>query len=118
MKGICILGRWHKRKRILWKKGCRRKRRSFYPFFYKAILQNPVYLIADSAAWDYFTKAGTELSSPKEKFDGCHGMMVYNRTRQEKGKKTEFLPMQEWIAAVGSHTGMIPGSIWISVQKL
>lgn len=90
---------------------------AFTRFSIKAILQNPVYLMADSAAWDYFTKAGTELSSPKEKFDGCHGMMVYNRTRQEKGKKTEFLPMQEWIAAVGSHTGMIPGSIWISVQE-
>ena len=25
--------------------------------------------------------------------------------------------MQEWIAAVGSHTGMIPGSTWISVQE-
>ncbi len=87
-------------------------------FSIKAILQNPVYLIADKQAFKYFDNMGVELFSNIEKFDGYHGIMAYNRTLQQKGKSTVYLSMNEWIVAVGEHKGIIPSNIWIEVQNI
>lgn len=91
--------------------------RAFSRFSIRGILQNPVYLAADQEAYEYFWKAGSEVFGGRESFDGIHGMMVYNRTRQEKGKAAEFLPPEEWIVAVGRHPGLIPGRQWAAVQE-
>ena len=60
----------------------------------------PFYLTADLEAYEYFEQSGSEIFSEKEAFDGAHGMMVYNRTRQEKGRTTKLLPPGQWIVAV------------------
>ena len=91
--------------------------RSFTRFSIRGILQNPVYLTADLEAYEYFEQSGSEIFSEKEAFDGAHGMMVYNRTRQEKGRTTKLLPPGQWIVAVGDHPGLIPGGRWTAVQK-
>ncbi len=90
----------------------------FTRFSIKAILQNPVYMIADQDAYDYFIKNDTELFSGREEFDGTHGILAYNRTDQEKGRTTVYLPMKEWIVSVGQHPGLIPGRVWIGVQEI
>ena len=90
----------------------------FTRFSIKAILQNPVYMIADQDAYDYFIKNDTELFSGREEFDGTHGILAYNRTDQEKGRTTVYLPMKEWIVPVGQHPGLIPGRVWIGVQEI
>ncbi len=101
----------------LIKRGIRTKNgRYFTRFSIKAILQNPVYLVADRYAYDYFRSVGTELFSDRKEFDGVHGIMAYNRTSQEKGKTTEFLPPSEWIVSVGQHPGLIPGRTWTGVM--
>lgn len=89
----------------------------FTRFSIKAILQNPVYMIADQDAYDYFIRNDTDLFSDKEEFDGTHGILAYNRTDQEKGRSTVYLPMKEWIVSVGQHPGLIPGKVWIGVQE-
>ena len=89
----------------------------FTRFSIKAILQNPVYTIADQDTYEYFIKVDSDLFSNKEEFDGIHGIMAYNRTNQEKGKTTEFLPPSEWIVSVGEHPGIIPGKVWVSIQE-
>lgn len=91
--------------------------RNYTRFSIKAILQNPVYMIADADAWSWFREQGVEVFSPREAFDGVHGIIAYNRTDQEKGKTTRYLPVQEWIVCVGGHEGLIPGKIWGSVQQ-
>lgn len=88
----------------------------FTRFSIKSILQNPVYMIADEAAYHFFTQKGTPLFSEREAFDNIHGIMAYNRTEQAKNKVTKFLPVNEWIVSVGRHPGIIPGSIWVQVQ--
>lgn len=88
----------------------------FTRFSIKSILQNPVYMIADEAAYHFFIQKGTPLFSGKEAFDNIHGIMAYNRTEQEKNKSTKFLPVNEWIVAVGRHPGIIPGTNWVQVQ--
>ncbi len=89
----------------------------FTRFSIKNILQNPVYMIADEDARNYLTEHEVFLFSEAEDFDGLRGMMVYNRTDQEKGKATVILPMEEWIVAVGKHPGLIPGRQWVAVQN-
>lgn len=102
----------------LIKRGIKTKNNKYFTrFSIKAILQNPVYMIADEEAYRYFINADSDLFSNKEAFDGLHGMMVYNRTSQEKGKTTEYLPPSEWIVAVGLHPGIIPGKVWVQVQE-
>ena len=101
----------------LIKRGLKTKNNKLFTrFSIKSILQNPVYMIADVNAYNFFVKENADLNSAKDEFDSVHGMMVYNRTRQEKGKAVTYLPPDEWIAAVGLHPGIIPGKTWISVQ--
>lgn len=86
-------------------------------FSIKGILQNPVYLIADEAAYDYFAENQAELFSERSDFDGEHGILAYNRTDQEKGRATVYLPVSEWIVSVGQHPGLIPSRVWLKVQE-
>ena len=90
--------------------------RDFTRFAVKNILQNPVYLIADQEAYQYFTENEAELCSSPADFDSTHGILAYNRTDQEKGRATVYLPVNEWIVTVGQHEGLIPGREWVKVQ--
>lgn len=90
----------------------------FSRFAIKAILMNPVYLIADEAAWNYFELKDIDIFSEKNNFDGTHGIMAYNKTSQQVGRSNEIRDMKEWIIAVGRHQGIIGGEDWVQVQKL
>lgn len=92
--------------------------KSFTRFAIKAILSNPVYMIADEDAYNYLVENDVDLFADKEAFDGKHGIMAYNRTLQRPGKATQEKPMNEWIVSVGKHLGAIPGATWVQVQKL
>lgn len=91
--------------------------KEFTRFSIKAILQNPVYMIADQDAWKYYEDLGMELYAEKEEFDGKHGIMAYNKTVQKAGKANQFRDMDEWIIAVGKHKGVISGKEWVTVQN-
>lgn len=92
--------------------------RQFSRFAIKGILTNPVYMAADQEAYEYLLKKKVDLFAEKEAFDGSHGVIAYNRTLQKAGKTHEMKDMKEWIVAVGKHEGIIPGSMWVSVQLL
>lgn len=62
--------------------------KNFTRFAIKAILQNPVYMTADAAAYDYFAERSAAVCFPRDAFDGTCGIMAYNRTDQEKGRTT------------------------------
>ena len=100
------------KRRIFTKNG-----KQFTRFSIKGILQNPVYLMADQEAYEYFVSRDAELFSERTEFDGEHGILAYNRTDQEKGRATVYLPVSEWIISVGQHPGLIPGKAWVSVQE-
>lgn len=91
--------------------------RDFTRFSIKSILQNPVYLIADQDAYRFFVDREADLFSAPTDFDGVHGVLAYNRTDQEKGRATVYLPVNEWIVTVGQHQGLIPGREWVRVQE-
>lgn len=92
--------------------------RLFSRFAIKGILTNPVYMIADQEAYDYLMEKKVELFAPRSDFDGIHGVIAYNRTMQKQGKAHEIRDMEEWIVAVGKHEGLIPGNMWVRVQRI
>lgn len=94
-----------------------KKGNEFTRFAIRALLTNPVYMVADEAAYEYL-KDRVNLFSEKAEFDGIHGVMAYNRTLQQRGKTQQLKPMEEWIVSVGKHEGVISGRDWIKVQKL
>ena len=94
-----------------------KKGKDFTRFAIRAILTNPVYMIADEAAYQYLTENQVNLFAGEEDFDGIHGIMAYNRTLQQPGKATRIRPMDEWIVSVGKHEGITPGADWVKIQK-
>ena len=92
--------------------------KQFTRFAVKGILSNPVYLIADEAAYQYLSENQVNLFSEQSDFDGVHGVMAYNRTLQQPGKANQARPMEEWIVSVGKHPGIIEGKAWVKVQGL
>ncbi len=92
--------------------------RNYTRFSIKAILQNPVYVIAERETYDYFIEKAAAVVPALEAFDGVRGILAYNRTEQKKGQTTVYLPVQQWIISVGQHPGLIPARTWIQVQGI
>lgn len=91
--------------------------KAFTRFTLKAILRNPVYMIADDDAWKYFEKSNIEIYAEKELFDGVHGVIAYNKTLQRTGKASITRDVEEWIIAVGKHKGIVSGEAWAKAQE-
>lgn len=87
-------------------------------FSIRGILQNPVYMIADDEALDYFSGFDVEIFADKDEFNGTHGVMAYSKTQQEYGKAHKVKDIEDWIIAVGKHKGIIPGRDWVKVQNM
>lgn len=95
-----------------------KNKKDFTSFAIKNILRNPVYMIADEQAWNYFTAEDATIYSEKEQFDGIHGMMTYNKTNQQSGRANVINEIKDWVISVGKHKGIISGENWVEVQKL
>lgn len=83
----------------------------------RRILTNPVYAVADRRLWNYFAQKGASMGMPAECFDGVHGAMVYNRTKQQSGRAQKKKPVKDWIVTCGAHPGIIESGSWIRVQE-
>ena len=95
-----------------------RQGKPFSRFAIREIMMNPVYAKADGAMYQYLTANGVCPFSDLTAFDGARGIMAYNRTEQAKGRATRKKPMEEWVAAVGEHEGIVSGEDWVAVQGL
>ena len=95
-----------------------RNGKPFSRFALREIIMNPVYAKADGAMYQYLTANGVSPFSDLTAFDGTHGVMAYNRTEQIKGRAARKNPMEEWVAAVGEHEGIISGEDWIAARRL
>ena len=94
-----------------------RKGKYFSTSAVSAILRNPVYAAADQDTYQYFLVRNAKIGMEKYKFDGKHGLMDYNKTKQVDGKANEDKPVEEWIIAVGKHKPFISGKEWIALQE-
>jgi site-specific DNA recombinase len=82
------------------------------------ILQNPTYCIADTAAYDYFQGLGCVIANKLAEFEGAHGVLCYNRTKHQTGRKQKKRPASDWVIAIGKHNGIISGKDFSYVQYL
>ena len=80
------------------------------------ILANPVYCVADEAAYKFFEEQGSSIYMEGSPFDGKHGVAAYNRTKGTGKDKRQ--PISEWIVAAGKHKGIISSEDWLKVQGL
>ena len=87
-------------------------------FAIKGILANPVYMIADETAWNYFEVKDVDIFAEKSDFDGNYAVMAYNKTNQKVGRTNQIRDIKDWIIAVGKHQGIISSHDWVEVQKL
>lgn len=94
-----------------------RNGKDFSRFSIKGILRNPVYMTADSDAWEYLSVLGAEIFAEKSDFDGNCGVMAYNKTLQKKGKTNKIRDIKEWIITAGRHKGVVSGKEWKQVQE-
>lgn len=81
------------------------------------ILSNPLYCVADEAAFEYFSNLGIEMACDASDFDGQHGLMWYNRRKPAGSNNSKFRDKAEWVLTVGGHPGTIPGEIFVQVQN-
>lgn len=87
----------------------------FSRYYIRSILKNPVYAKADKATYTYFFNKNSIITSPKEMFNGSKGTMAYNKRSSSKNKTNS---ENQWIITIGSHEGLISGSLWVKVQNI
>lgn len=81
------------------------------------ILTMPYCVEATPDVYDYYSDLGCkmDIDSPREKWDGKHGVMIYGRST-EKCKRHTVQPKSEWIVCIGLHEAFIPAKKWLTVQ--
>lgn len=82
------------------------------------ILTMPYCVEATVAVYDYYASKGClmDSGSPREKWDGTHGVMVYGRSTSIE-KKHQLQPTEKWIVCLGLHKPFLSAEIWLEVQR-
>lgn len=83
------------------------------------ILTSPYGVEATPEVYDYFSQKGCRMDpgSPREAWDGAHGVMVYGRsTERGSDKKHALQPPDKWIVCVGRHKPFISADKWLAAQ--
>lgn len=82
------------------------------------ILTMPYCVEATPEVYDFYSEKGCIMDpdSPREKWDGTRGVMIYGRTT-EKNKKHQLNPPSKWLVCLGYHKPFMPSEKWLSVQK-
>ncbi len=82
------------------------------------ILTMPYCVEATPEVYDYYESLGCkmDIDSPREKWDGKHGVMIYGRST-EKYKRHTIQPKTEWIVCIGLHEPFISAKKWLAVQE-
>lgn len=82
------------------------------------ILTMPYCVEATQEVYDYFEKLGCQMDpgSPREIWNGEHGVMVYGRSTEKTHKHILQSP-DKWIVCIGYHKPFIPAAKWLAVQE-
>ena len=81
------------------------------------ILSSPFYVEATPEIYDYYEKKGCQMDpgSPRGKWDGTVGVMIYGRTT-EKGGVHRLQKPDKWLVCLGMHEPFINAEQWLEVQ--
>ncbi|KGO13532.1 serine recombinase [Clostridium botulinum] len=73
------------------------------------ILRNPAYAKSNEMVLNYLEDKGMNICGTAN----GNGILIYNKRNSKYKKKS----VNEWIAAVSKHKGIIPANTWLEVQK-
>lgn len=81
------------------------------------MLTMPFCVSATAAVYDYYEAKGCIIDpgSPRDKWDGSVGVMIYGRST-EKNKKHQLQPPEKWLVCLGIHKPFLSDSKWLAVQ--
>lgn len=81
------------------------------------MLTMPCCVEATPEVYDYYKNRGCIMDpdSPREKWDGSVGVIIYGRTT-EKNKKHQNQPPEKWRVCLGVHEPFMPAEKWLAVQ--
>lgn len=81
------------------------------------ILTTPFYCEATPEVYDYWKEQGCQMDadSPREKWNGSCGVMVYGRRQNKKGYALR--PKEEWLVCLGMHPAIISAEEWLTAQE-
>lgn len=100
------------------KQGIRTRSGAFFSTtqLYK-ILTMPFCVPATTAIYDYYEAKGCSIDSgsPRDRWDGSVGVMVYGRST-EKNKKHQLQPPEKWLVCLGIHQPFLSDTKWLAVQ--
>ena len=82
------------------------------------ILTSPFYVEATTDVYDYYAQKGCQMDvdSPREKWDGTVGTMIYGRTTEKGGSHRKQNP-DKWLVCIGMHKPIIKSDQWLEVQN-
>lgn len=82
------------------------------------ILTMPYCVEATPEIYDYFAAKGCQMDpdSPREKWDGSVGVMIYGRSTGVN-KKHQLQPPEKWLVCLGLHKPFMPAAKWLAVQN-
>lgn len=80
------------------------------------ILTQPFCCPATPDVYDYYASKGCHMATPREFWDGSHGVMVYGRTTQPKSGKHQRQPPEKWVVCVGLHQPFLSAEKWLAAQ--
>lgn len=86
------------------------------------ILRSPYCCPAAPEIYDYYKELGCIIDegSPRELWDGKHGVMVYGRTKEVRvnhKRKHVQAPPEEWRISIGYHEPTMSVEKWLAVQS-
>lgn len=81
------------------------------------ILKSPYCVEATPEVYDFYESLGCQMDpgSPREMWDGSHGVMVYGRSTEKSGKHTK-QPPEKWMVCLGYHKPFLSADKWLAVQ--
>lgn len=81
------------------------------------LLTMPYCVEATPAVYDYYASKGCIMDpgSPRERWDGKHGVMVYGRST-ERNRRHELQPPDKWVVCLGVHKPFLSAEKWLAVQ--
>ena len=71
---------------------------------------------ATPEVYDYYEAKGCRMESPRELWNGSHGVMVYGRTT-ERNKSHQKAKPSDWTVCIGYHEPIISAEKWLAVQS-
>ncbi len=75
------------------------------------IIKNPIYVKADNAIYEYYSKRNANIMSDINQFDGLHGIQTYGKSKHTADD------MSDIKIVVMPHEGIINSDLWLKCQK-